>query len=54
LPGLPIVIIYFYIKYLIASTKFMAELVSEERRILAVYPVFLFYLFLAWYSVIVV
>lgn len=37
----------------IASVGFMSTLVSEERKILAVYPVFLFYLFLAWFSLIV-
>lgn len=36
-----------------ASTGFMSALVSEDKRILAVYPVFLFYLFLAWYCLIV-
>jgi hypothetical protein len=43
---------YFYLTSL-ASVSFMSTLVNDERKILAVYPVFLFYLFLAWFSLIV-
>lgn len=35
-----------------SSVGFMATLVSEDKKILAVYPVFLFYLFLSWFSLI--
>jgi len=48
--------LYYYIEKFfkkLASVGFMSTLVSEERKILAVYPVFLFYLFLAWFSLIV-
>ena len=31
-----------------ASVVFMSQLVSEERRLLAAFPVFLFYLVIAW------
>ena len=31
-----------------ASVVFMTELVSAERRVLAAFPVFLFYLVIAW------
>ena len=31
-----------------ASVVFMGQVIKEERRILAVYPVFLFYTFIAW------
>ena len=34
-----------------ASIGFMGALVLEERKLLAVYPVFLFYLFLAWFAI---
>lgn len=49
---------YFVIKFLIvaactiwaarASVGFMAQLVQEDRRLLAVYPVVLFYTILSW------
>lgn len=42
-----------YFIILLASVGFMEALVSEDKRILAVYPVFLFYLFLSWYCLIV-
>ncbi len=35
-----------------ASIPFMAVLVSEEKKMLAVYPVLLFYLFLSWFALI--
>ncbi|EGR28222.1 hypothetical protein IMG5_181510 [Ichthyophthirius multifiliis] len=35
-----------------ASIPFMAVLVSEEKKLLAVYPVLLFYLFLSWFALI--
>jgi hypothetical protein len=28
---------------------FIAQMVADDRKALAVYPVFLFYLFLAWF-----
>jgi protein YIPF6 len=31
-----------------ASVVFMQQIISEERKLLAVYPVFMFYTFLAW------
>ena len=31
-----------------ASVVFMSQLVAESRKALAVYPVFLFYIVLAW------
>lgn len=31
---------------------FMGELVHEDKKLLAVYPVFLFYLSLSWYVLI--
>lgn len=31
-----------------ASVVFMQQVISEERKLLAVYPVFMFYTFLAW------
>ena len=37
--------------YFKASIGFMGALVLEERKLLAVYPVFLFYLFLAWFAI---
>lgn len=30
----------------------MSSLVSEQKKVLAVYPVFLFYLFLAWFALV--
>jgi hypothetical protein len=39
--------------YIVASVGFMGSLVPEHKKKLAVYPVFLFYLFLAWFSLIV-
>ncbi|KAL4432776.1 hypothetical protein ABPG74_011597 [Tetrahymena malaccensis] len=35
-----------------ASVPFMGTLVSEEKKFLAVYPVFLFYLFLSWFALV--
>lgn len=35
-----------------ASVVFMASMVAEKRRILAVYPVFLFYIVIAWMIVV--
>lgn len=32
----------------IASVVFMVQVIRAERRALAVYPVFLFYTFIAW------
>ena len=40
------------IKFLIASVGFMATLVSEEKKIMAVFPVFLFYMFLSWFTLV--
>jgi hypothetical protein len=31
-----------------ASVVFMNKIISEEKRLLAVYPVFFFYTFIAW------
>jgi len=31
-----------------ASVVFMTRVIQEERRLLAVYPVFFFYTFIAW------
>lgn len=31
-----------------ASVVFMTQVINEERRLLAVYPVFFFYTFIAW------
>eukprot|EP01034_Spumella_vulgaris_P021420 gene21421-27450_t len=31
-----------------ASAVFMGQVIKEERRTLAVYPVFFFYTFIAW------
>ena len=32
----------------IASVVFFKQVIQEERRVLAVFPVFLFYTFIAW------
>ena len=37
----------------LASVGFMATLTSEEKKLMATYPVFLFYLSLSWYSMII-
>lgn len=34
-----------------AATGFMAGLVTEKRKYLAVYPAFLFYMFLGWFAI---
>ena len=34
-----------------ASVHFIKAMVDEDRRALAMYPVFLFYLFLAWFII---
>jgi hypothetical protein len=31
-----------------ASVVFMAQIISQQRKILAVYPVFFFYTFISW------
>jgi hypothetical protein len=31
-----------------ASVVFMSNVIKEDRRVLAVYPVFFFYTFIAW------
>ena len=50
----PLVYLWYYSSIIkLASVGFMEALVSEDKRILAVYPVFLFYLFLSWYCLIV-
>eukprot|EP01017_Pseudomicrothorax_dubius_P022415 TRINITY_DN2426_c0_g2_i2.p2 TRINITY_DN2426_c0_g2~~TRINITY_DN2426_c0_g2_i2.p2 ORF type:complete len:125 (-),score=26.90 TRINITY_DN2426_c0_g2_i2:122-496(-) len=36
-----------------SSVAFMGALVTDEKKVLGVYPVFLFYLFLAWFVLIV-
>ena len=36
---------------LLASVHFIKEMVPEDRKELAMYPVFLFYLFLAWFII---
>jgi hypothetical protein len=36
----------------LCSVGFMAQLVPEDRKALAVYPVLLFYLFLGWFILI--
>ena len=33
----------------LASVGFMGSMVPENKKILATYPVFLFYFFLAWF-----
>ena len=33
----------------VASVGFIAQMVPEDRKALAVFPVFLFYLFLSWF-----
>lgn len=43
---------YIYKSFFIASVAFMGSLVDESRKLLAVYPVFLFYTFLAVYSLV--
>jgi len=43
---------YKYLFIIIASIGFMSSLVSEQKKVLAVYPVFLFYLFLAWFALV--
>jgi hypothetical protein len=35
----------------VASVHFIKAMVDEDRRALAMYPVFLFYLFLAWFII---
>ena len=34
-----------------SSVHFIKEMVPEDRKELAMYPVFLFYLFLAWFII---
>lgn len=36
-----------------SSVAFMSTLVPEEKKLLAVYPCILFYLFLSWFSVLI-
>lgn len=43
---------YYVSIFIIASIGFMSSLVSEQKKVLAVYPVFLFYLFLAWFALV--
>ena len=33
----------------LASVGFMSQMVTEKKKLLANYPIFLFYLFLAWF-----
>ncbi|CAN0491061.1 unnamed protein product, partial [Laminaria digitata] len=35
-----------------ASKVFISEIISDERKLLAVYPVFFFYTFISWMIVI--
>ena len=44
----PYLFLYLYLLIYIASVVFFKQVINEERRVLAVYPVFLFYTFLAW------
>jgi hypothetical protein len=37
----------------LSSVGFMAQLVDDDRKALAVYPVLLFYLFLGWFILII-
>jgi hypothetical protein len=34
--------------WFVASAVFMVQVIKEERRTLAVYPVFFFYIFIGW------
>lgn len=37
-----------FVLYPAASVVFMVQVIKEERRMLAVYPVFFFYTFISW------
>ena len=41
----------FFVFSCLASVHFIKEMVPEDRKELAMYPVFLFYLFLAWFII---
>ena len=41
----------FSLVFCLASVHFIKEMVPEDRKELAMYPVFLFYLFLAWFII---
>jgi hypothetical protein len=38
---------------ILASTGFIANLVAPNRKYLAIYPIFLFYLFISWYAILI-
>ena len=48
-----IVVILGFVWATSSSVRFMGVLVSKEKKLLAVYPVFLFYLFLSWFVLVV-
>jgi protein YIPF6 len=39
---------YIHIYVSVASVVFMVQVIKEERRALAVFPVFFFYTFIGW------
>ena len=42
------VVFVYLVYYLIASIGFMSDLIAQDKKYLAIYPVFLFYFFLSW------
>jgi hypothetical protein len=56
--GLPfivkfIMIIIAFIWSSLSSVAFMSSIIEEKRKLLAVYPVVLFYLFLSWFVLLI-
>lgn len=43
-----VVFVCFSTPFLTASVVFMVKVIKEERRLLAVFPVFFFYTFIGW------
>ena len=48
-----LIVIFGFLWATASSINFMKSLVDEKKKILAVYPVFLFYLFLSWFVLVV-
>jgi hypothetical protein len=38
-----------YLKINLASIGFLSQIIEEKKKILATYPIMLFYLFLSWF-----
>ena len=47
--GISMVIILYNIITITASLSFMGSMMNEDKKLISVYPIFLFYLFLSWF-----